>query len=150
MRKHFDNIDDLIARAFKKYGHYFHRVSIGILFIWFGALKIYGHKTATSLIAHTIYAGDPDEIIPMLGAVELAIGFCFLIRPLARAAILLLILRLPGSILALIILPDICWYVFPLAPTAEGQYLIKDITIFFAAIAIAGSVRDRSSHEIKH
>lgn len=150
MKQHIDILDHSIARLFKKYGHYVHRVSIGFLFIWFGALKLYGHRTATSLIAHTIYAGDPDEIIPMLGALEFAIGICFLIRPLTRAAILLLLIRLPGSVLALIVLPDVCWYIFPLAPTAEGQYLLKDITIFFAGLAIAGSVRDRSSHEIKH
>ncbi|MBI39548.1 MAG: hypothetical protein CMF59_08110 [Leptospiraceae bacterium] len=150
MKQHIDHIDHRIARLFKRYGHYTHRVSLGLLFVWFGSLKIVGRKTATSIIAHTIYWGSPEDIIPLLGSLELSIGLCLLIRPLARAAILMLLIRLPGSIVALLILPDVCWHEFPFAPTIAGQYLIKDITIFFAAIAIAGSVREKSDSEILH
>ena len=125
-------------------------MSLGLLFVWFGSLKIVGHKTATSIIAHTIYWGSPEDIVPLLGSFELSIGLCLLIRPLARAAILMLLVRLPGSVLALLMLPEVCWQEFPFAPTIAGQYLIKDITIFFAAIAIAGSVREKSDSEILH
>ncbi|MCB1303665.1 MAG: hypothetical protein KDK37_05290 [Leptospiraceae bacterium] len=150
MKERIDHFDHRISKLFKKYGHYAHRISLGLLFLWFGALKTAGHKTTTSIIAHTIYWGDPAEIIPFLGALEITIGVCFLFRPLSRAAIVLLMIRMPGSILALAMLPDVCWIEFPMAPTVEGQYLIKDITIFFAAIAIAGSVRDRSDETILH
>ena len=150
MKQHIDHLDHRIARIFKRYGHYTHRVSLGLLFVWFGSLKLVGHKTATSIIAHTIYWGDPQEIIPMLGSLELSIGLCLLVRPLARAAIVILLMRLPGSILALFLLPEVCWQEFPFAPTIAGQYIIKDITIFFAAIAIAGSVREKSDAEIIH
>ena len=86
----------------------------------------------------------------MLGSLELSIGLCLLVRPLARAAIVMLLMRLPGSVLALLVLPEVCWQEFPFAPTIAGQYIIKDITIFFAAIAIAGSVREKSDAEIIH
>lgn len=71
----------------------------------------------------------------------MAIGLCLIIRPLVRLAILLLVIRLPGIILAFVLKSDVCFYSFPFAPTPEGQYLIKDLVIFIATLAIAGSLR---------
>lgn len=49
------NIDKKIFEAFDKHGHNVHRISLGLIFIWFGLLKPFGAKTTTSLLAHTIY-----------------------------------------------------------------------------------------------
>ena len=76
-----------------------------------------------------------------LGWWEVAIGLCLLIRPLLRVAIFLLILQMPGTILPLFILPDVCWTHAPYAPTLEGQYIIKNLVLISAAIAIGGTVR---------
>lgn len=54
---------------------------------------------------------------------------------------LLLIIRLPGVILAFVLKPEVCFFSFPFAPTPEGQYLIKDLVIFIATLAIVGSTR---------
>jgi len=74
----------------------------------------------------------------MLGWWEVLIGICLIIRPLVRVAIVLLLIRLPGVLLAFVLQPEICFYSFPFAPTPEGQYLIKDLVIFIATLAIAG------------
>jgi len=133
--------DQWLIALFLRYGHWLHRVSLGVLFIWFGLLKPLGHKTTTSILAHTTYWGDPESIVLILGWWEVAIGVCLLIRPLVRIAVLLLIIRLPGVILAFVLKPEVCFYSFPFAPTPEGQYLIKDLVIFIATLAIVGSTR---------
>ena len=137
-------IDELILDFLHRYGHWIHRVSLGALFIWFGLLKPLGHKTTSSILAHTIYWGDPDTMVLILGWWEVAIGVCIIIRPLLRIAILLLTIRLPGIILAFILKTEVCFYNFPFAPTPEGQFLIKDLAIFFAALAIAGSLSNKA------
>lgn len=134
--------DHWLVALFMRYAHGLHRVSLGLLFIWFGLLKPLGHKTTTSILAHAVYWGDPETIVLVLGWWEVAIGVGLIIRPLVRVAILLLVIRLPGVILAFILKPDVCFYSFPFAPTPEGQYLIKDMVIFIATLAIAGSLRD--------
>jgi uncharacterized membrane protein YkgB len=141
--------DQRLLAVFIRYGHLLHRFSLGLLFIWFGLLKPLGHKTTTSILAHTIYFGEPEVTVLVLGWWEVAIGVCLLIRPLVRIAILLLVLRLPGVILAFILKPDVCFFSFPFAPTPEGQYLIKDLVIFIAALAIMGAMHDpdRSAHK---
>lgn len=134
----------LIATSLR-YAHWLHRISLGVLFIWFGLLKPLGHKTTTSILAHAVYWGDPETIVLILGWWEVAIGVCLLIRPLVRVAVLLLVIRLPGIILAFVLKTEICFYSFPFAPTPEGQYLIKDLVIFIATLAIAGSLRDKDT-----
>lgn len=138
----FKQFDQWLIALFVRYAHWVHRNSLGILFIWFGLLKPLGHKTTTSILAHTVYWGDPDTVVLALGWWEVAIGVCLLIRPLVRIAILLLVIRLPGVLLAFILKPEVCFYAFPFAPTPEGQYLIKDLVVFIATLAIAGGLRD--------
>jgi uncharacterized membrane protein YkgB len=131
-------IDIWLIDIFLRYAHWLHRVSVGLLFVWFGLLKPLGHDTTTSILAHTVYWGDSHTVMLMLGWWEVLIGICLIIRPLVRVAIVLLLIRLPGVLLAFVLQPEICFYSFPFAPTPEGQYLIKDLVIFIATLAIAG------------
>jgi uncharacterized membrane protein YkgB len=137
----FDRFDDRMIGWLDRYGHRLHRLSLGVLFVWLGLLKPMGHKTTTSLLAETVYWGSPEMMVPALGWWEVAIGVSMLYKPLVRMALLLLLLRIPGTILAFILLPDVTFVSFPFVPTPEGQYLIKDLVLFFAAMAIGGSIR---------
>lgn len=134
-------LDKRIIEWLDRYGHRLHRLSLGVLFVWLGLLKPMGHETATSLLAHTIYWGSPDVVVVVLGWWEVAIGLAMFYRPFVRVALLLLLLRIPGTLLAFMLLPDITFIHFPLVPTPEGQYLLKDVALFFAAMAIGGTIR---------
>ena len=70
-----------------------------------------------------------------------AIGLGLLFRPLIRFALLLLFLQMPGTMLPLILLPDVCFTHFPFGLTLEGQYIIKNLILISAAIVIGGGVR---------
>jgi len=142
MKRALQELDQTLIDLFQRYGHRLHRISVGVLYVWFGLLKPLGHDTTTSLLAHTIYLGDPDQMVLVLGWWEVLIGVCLLLRPLVRVAVFLLVVRLPGTILAFLIEPEILFFSFPFAPTPEGQYLIKDLTLFLASIAIAGTVEE--------
>ena len=138
-------LDEHIIKWLDHHGHRLHRLSLGILFVWLGLLKPMGHETATSLLAHTVYWGSPNVVVVVLGWWEVAIGLAMFYRPFVRAALLLLLLRIPGTLLAFILLPDITFIHFPLVPTPEGQYLLKDVALFFAAMAIGGTIRHEAA-----
>ena len=140
-------IDKKIFEAFCKHGHRVHRLSLGFIFVWFGLLKPFGEKTTTSLLAHTIYFFPPDIILPLLGWWEVAIGICLIYKPLVRFSIILQFIRIPGTILAFFMHPEVCFVHFPFIPSPEGQYLIKDVVILFAGIAIAGTVYSETKSE---
>jgi len=141
-----DNIGKKVLESFYKYGHDMHRFSLGLIFIWFGLLKPFGVKTTTSLLAHTIYFFPPETILPLLGWWEVAIGITLIFKPLVNYSIILQFVRIPGTILAFFMHPNVCFVHIPFVPSPEGQYLIKDIIILIAGIAIAGTVhRDKTS-----
>jgi DoxX len=51
------------------------RGSLGITFVWFGALKLAGEPTLpASLIAAITPGVDPDVSVPLVGAVEVVFG----------------------------------------------------------------------------
>ncbi len=132
------------------YGHLAHRLALSLLFIWFGLLKPFGYTTTTSLLAKTIYWGSPEQMVPILGWWEVAIGLCLLFRPLNRLGLLLLTIRLIGTFAAFILLPEVCFENNLLIPTPQGQYLIKDLVLFSAAMVIGGTIHKNRSRHILH
>jgi hypothetical protein len=141
MHPRIDKLDSRISKAMAVWGHPIHRWFLGVFFLWFGLLKVFGHTTGSSLLAHTIYFGSPEEMVRVLGAWEALIGVCLLWPRLIRLGILLMAVRLPGTIAALVLKHDVCWVTPPFVPTPEGQYLIKDAMLLGAALVIGGEVR---------
>ena len=116
------------------------RVSLGIVFIWFGALKLFGNSPAVEVITKTIYWFDPDIFIPILGFWEMLIGICLLYTPLIRFGLFLLALQMPGTFLPLVLRPEICFIDAPFNLTLEGQYIIKNLVLIGAAMVVGGKL----------
>ena len=147
MTASFNRIDQRIAGVMDKYGVLLLRLSLGLIFLWFGFLKIVGVSEANELAARTVYWIRPDVFIPILAVWEMLIGIGLLFRPLVRAALFLLMLQMPGTFLPLVLLPEICWIHAPWAPTLEGQYIIKNLVLISAAIVVGGTVRKKTQSE---
>jgi uncharacterized membrane protein YkgB len=135
-----DTIDRWILRIMKRIGVPILRYAIAIIFIWFGMLKPFGLSPVQDLVEHTVYFMDPKTFVPILGWWEVAIGVCFLYRPLVRVGIPLLFLQLPGTFMPLVLLPEVCFTKFPVGLTVEGQYIIKNLIIIGSALVIGGTL----------
>lgn len=138
-----ENLDYMITRWMYVYGKPLLRVSLAIVFIWFGALKIFLDSPAQGLIAATVYWFDPLIFIPVLGVWEVFIGIFMLWRKTIRLALILLIFQMPGTFLPIVVLPEVVFESFPFDLTNEGQYIIKNLVIISAAIVAGGSIRER-------
>ena len=143
-KQRFERIDLRISGWMEKYGRLLLRFSLAAIFIWFGALKPLGISPAEELVKRTVYWFPPDLFIPVLGWWEVAIGAGLLFRPLIRYALFLLFLQMPGTILPLILLPEVCFTQFPFGLTLEGQYIIKNLILISAAIVVGGTVRSET------
>ena len=82
---------------------------------------MFGNSPAQELVERTVYWLPPQVFVPILGWWEVAIGVCLLFRPLIRVGILLLALQMPGTMLPLILLPEVCFTSFPFGLTLEGK-----------------------------
>ncbi len=146
-----DSFDRLVVWTMDTVGIQFARFALGVVFIWFGALKMIGELSpAYDLVAATIYWLTPEIIIPLLGLWEVAIGVAFLVPCLTRVALLLLIPQMPGTFLPLVLLPEVCFTIVPFGLTLEGQYIVKNLVIIACALIIGGTAlrkehRDREA-----
>lgn len=138
-----DQIDYRITKWMYTYGKPMLRISLAIVFIWFGALKVVFESPAQDMVAATVYWLDPEWFIPVLGIWEVLIGIFMLFKKTIRLALILLIFQIPGTFLPLIVLPEVCFENFPFVLTTEGQYIIKNLVVISAAIVAGGSIRER-------
>lgn len=136
-----DRADIRISEGMDRYCQPLMRYSIALIFIWFGVLKPLGMSPEAELIRRTVYWVSPQIFLPVLGWWEVTIGLCLLFRPLIRIALLLLLLQLPGTMMPLILLPEICFAHPPFGLSLEGQYIVKNIFLVSAAFMIGGKVR---------
>ncbi len=142
----FDEIDRSISTFMGRWGILALRISLGIIFIWFGILKPLGLSSAEPLIIATVRwlpLFDGELWVIIIGWWEVAIGVTFLLPKTIRIAIALLSLQMVGTFMPLILLPAVTFQAghLPYGPTMEGQYIIKNLVIISAALVIGGTVR---------
>ncbi len=142
LQAQFDRLDRRITFWMARYGLVIMRIGLGIVFFWFGALKLFpGLSPAEDLVRNTTYFVDPDWFVPVLAAWEMAIGLGLMFGKFMRLTLLLLFLQMPGTALPLVVLPEAVWTLFPFGLTLEGQYIIKNLVLIGAALVLGGTVR---------
>lgn len=142
VEKFFSGLDIKLTEWMANYGLLILRISLGIVFLWFGILKFFkGLSPAEELVRNTVYFIDPDVFIPILAVWESLIGLGLITGKFLRVTILLLFLQMPGTALPLLILPKKVWTVFPYGLTLEGQYIVKNLVLIGSALVIGATVR---------
>lgn len=118
------------------------RVSIGIVFVWFGLLKFFpGYSPAEDLAANTINKLTIDLISSplnkiLLAILEVSIGL-FLIIGIWRKPILILLLgHMFCTFTPLFFFPELSFKSSPFVFTLVGQYIMKNIIIICAALVL--------------
>jgi uncharacterized membrane protein YphA (DoxX/SURF4 family) len=143
----FDRIDRRITAWMADHGVLLLRIALGVVFLWFGALKLVpGLSPAEDLAGRTIEALTlgivPASVaLPVLALWEVAIGLGLLIGRWMRVTLLLLFVQMAGTVTPLFLFPSETFSQFPLVPTLEGQYIIKNIVLVAAAIVLGATVR---------
>lgn len=140
----FDTVDTAITRWMADHGITILRIALGVVFVWFGALKfVPGLSPAEDLVRATVPFLPGDLFLPFLGLWEVAIGLGFLTGRALRITILLLFLQMPGTLSPVVLLPDRVFTHFPFGLTLEGQYIVKNVVLIAAALVIGATVRGR-------
>lgn len=143
----FDRIDARITSLLAQAGIPVVRLGLGIVFLWFGALKFFPDASpAEDLAARTIErlsfgVVSADVALPVLAAWECLIGLGLLTGRLLRATLLLLAVQMVGTVTPLVLFPNEAFSQVPFAPTLEGQYIIKNIVLVGAAMVVGATVR---------
>lgn len=152
----FDRLDAKITEWMARNGVLLLRVSLGIVFLWFGALKFFpGLSPAQDLATRTLdilsFGLVPASVaIPLLAAWECLIGIGLIFGLWMRATLFLLFMQMIGTVTPLFLFPGEAFTRFPYAPTLEGQYIIKNLVLVGAGIVIGATVRGGRLHAQPH
>jgi uncharacterized membrane protein YphA (DoxX/SURF4 family) len=143
----FTRVDARITRWMARWGVLLLRLSLGIVFLWFGILKFFPELSpAEDLVGRTFQALTfgliPASAANILLAVwESLIGLGLITGVFMRITLLLLFLQMAGTFTPIFLFPAEVFSRIPYAPTLEGQYIIKNVVLISAGIVIGATVR---------
>jgi uncharacterized membrane protein YkgB len=138
----FDATDTKITHWMARAGIPILRIALGVIFIWFGALKLVpGLSPAEDLVIATVPFIPGSVFMPVLAVWEIVIGLGFVTGRALRLTILLLFLQMPGTMSPIFLLPERVFTAFPYGLTLEGQYIVKNLVLISAALVIGATVR---------
>jgi uncharacterized membrane protein YphA (DoxX/SURF4 family) len=147
MKALYNLIDDAITTFMIKYGILFLRISVGIVFVWFGILKFFPNLSPAQDIAIntinklTFGLINSSITIILLALWETLIGIGLIFGKYLRLTLFLLFLQMLGTMTPLLLFPLETFSHFPYAPTLEGQYIIKNLVLISAGLVVGSTVR---------
>ena len=137
-------IDNTLIPLLRRWSIPILRLSLALVFIWFGALKIAGLTPVFELVASTVYWVDPSWFVPALGVVEVAVGLLLLFRIGLRLVLAVLFAQLVGTFLVFVFRPDIAFQDGnPLALTTEGEFILKNLVLLAAAMTVGAMIEEK-------
>jgi uncharacterized membrane protein YkgB len=131
--------DTLFISWMRRYGIFLLRIALGTVFIWFGALKIFGMSPVADLIANT-YAFLPQAaLLCALGIAEILIGIGLVAKIALRVTLGLLWIQMAGTLIAIPLSPALFFMGNnPFLLTAAGEFIVKNFVLIAAGMVIGG------------
>jgi len=113
------------------------RILIGVVFVWFGALKVAGESPVAALVAGTLPWVDRDVVVPALGTVEVVLGLGLVLGIGLRLVLPFAAAHLAGTFLTFVMLPQLMFrHDDPLMLTADGEFVLKNLILISAALVL--------------
>lgn len=140
----FDRIDTALNHWLVLHSIALLRISLGLVFLLFGALKLFpgaspiedlATRTTTVL---TLGVLPPNAGLVVIAVLECAIGLCFVTGRFLRVGVWLMGAQMLGAMSPLVLFPGELFGP-GLVPTLAAQYIIKDVILVAAALVIAAT-----------
>ncbi|GAB4012181.1 hypothetical protein [Nocardioides ultimimeridianus] len=113
------------------------RTILGLVFIWFGVLKVVGRSPVADLVHRTLPWAPKDVVVPTLGMVELVLGVGVIAGIALRVVLPVLAAHLVGTFLTFVMVPSIMFqHDDPLLLTADGEFVLKNLVLICATVVL--------------
>ncbi len=139
-----DRLDEKAIWLMSRYGMLALRISLGVIFVWFGVLKVIGDSPVYDLVASTVYLVPPELFVPFLGFWEIAVGLGLLTGLALRLTLIFFLMQMAGTFLVLVVKPEVAFQgLNPLLLTTEGEFVVKNIVLISGALVVGSTIRRR-------
>jgi uncharacterized membrane protein YkgB len=140
--RRLETVDRSVRESLARLGPPLLRVSLGIVFVWFGMLKVVGASAVGGLVAATAPFVDASWFVPALGVIEVAIGLAFIAGRFLRLVLPVFALHVGGTLLVLLVLPEVAFEQDnPLMLSLVGEFVVKNLVLLSAGIVVASKVK---------
>ena len=142
----FDIVDHKLTLFVNKHGLNILRLSLAVVFVWFGLLKILNESPVTPLAANLIPGIPTESFVFALGIMEIGIGVALILKTLLRVVIAVLVVHLVSTFSLLIIFEETMINDNnPFLLTLEGEFIIKNLVLIAGALTIASTICTKKS-----
>jgi putative oxidoreductase len=124
------------------------RWALGVVFVWFGVLKVIGRSPVAGLVSQTLPWLPADAAVKSLGVVEVIIGLGLITGLVLRIILLFFLFQMIGTFGIFIAVPEKAFsHSNPLLLTTTGEFVIKNLVLIAAGLAVAATIPkvDRST-----
>lgn len=135
----FAAVDAQILDRLRRSAPVLMRWVLGLVFVWFGALKI-GNLTP---VADTLaFVPVPSSIVvPALGVLDVLAGIALIIGRFLRPVLVAIGGHLTGTFLVLVTQPAVAFQDGnPLLLTTEGEFVLKNLVLIAGALLVAAAL----------
>ena len=136
MKKALLKLDDLLENFSKKTALNFLRASFSLIYIWYGFLKVLDKSPIEEVVRLSTPFLPLENFPTILGFWEILIGVLFLFERTKKAAVILFLIKIPGTFLPLFFATNKTFVSVPFEPTLVGQYIFKNLILISAALLI--------------
>lgn len=132
-------IDSMVIALLRRWSTPALRIALGLVFVWFGTLKLFGMSPVAAMVTQTYPFLPPGPFIFLLSIWETGIGCSLILKRALRVTLALLLAHLIGTFLAVAQAPSLFFFHGnPLLLTTEGEFVAKNIVLVAAALVIGG------------
>jgi uncharacterized membrane protein YphA (DoxX/SURF4 family) len=113
------------------------RILLGVVFIWFGALKVFGVSPVAAMVSGTLPWADPRATVMVLGGAEVAFGIALVTGFALRLVLPLMVAHLAGTFLTFVMLPQLMFRGDdPFLLTESGEFVAKNVVLIAATVVL--------------
>lgn len=130
------------------------RISIGVIYLWFGALKFFaGYSPAEALAIKTISKltfgvfNSSTELL-FLAVWETIIGITLILGKAVKPILVLMFIHMVCTFSPLFLFPEDSFRHLPYGLSLTGQYIVKNLVIICAGLVIWQAEREKANQSI--
>lgn len=131
-----ETIDTCIRRFAASYSMLLLRISVGIVFLWFGILKLLDASPVVPIITGAYPFFPMPLTLYAIGITEAMLGLLLLTNKFVRVAVIGIWMEMGGILGAPLFNPSMFFSGNPLYLTLEGEFIVKNLVLLAATLVV--------------
>jgi putative oxidoreductase len=117
------------------------RLALGVVFLWFGILKVADATPVGDLVADIVPLLPDRAAVTVVGAVEILVGIGLITGWAIRLTLGIFFVQMLGTFLVLVAHPSLAFDGGnPLRLTVLGEFVVKNLVLLTAGLVVAATI----------